>query len=216
MGIEQEPTVSKERLFTKTDILRTAGIPINPTTISRLQGQIDRDAHLTPQTNHKGHTIFSEADFISLVEFMRQKEKNSSFRVNLELAVLPDGSRITAAKTLHIRQVTEIVTKARGKQQAFSLEQIINVLNPTSKRSYKNKIARKKALDAITAYRKKIKPNGWVIDSITPRKDKEGWKNPQFWFRHENEVNGKTVRAFGIMEEKPTLTSSAEQKFPKD
>lgn len=311
MGIEQEPTVSKERFFTKTDIFKTAGIPINPTTTSRLQRQIDRDVGLAPQTNPKGHTIFSQADFNSLVEFMRLKEKNSSFRVNLESAILPDGSRIIAKKTLHIQQITKIVTEAREKKQTFSLEQIINALNPTPKRSYENKITRKKALDAITAYRKKIKLNGWAIDPITPRDDEEGWKNPQFWFRHENEplftplldaealtkgeillpngkrikveentlaskiirrailaqqnkthyldseisalmesrfhntkghkvnfavgsanrilkkhglrlvayeteVNGKIVRAFRIMEEKPTPTSSAEQKSLKD
>lgn len=181
MSIEQKPGVTPDHPRTIKDVVNATGM-----SSATALGQINRDTNLAPFTDPEGHVWLSEKDWQLVVQAIN--EKNISSRTDLESAILPDGSQITAKKTLHIQQLTEIVTQARERQQTFSLEQIINALDPTPKTSNKSKTdARKKALNAIRKYRIKIQSNGWVIDLIIPREDKEKWKNPQFWFRHKNE-----------------------------
>ena len=99
MGVEQEPTALGERLYTKAQIIKGAGIPNNPTARGKLERQINRDINIAPQTDSEGHDAFSQIDHDRIVEFLKGLgEENSSLRADLELAILPDSSQITAEK----------------------------------------------------------------------------------------------------------------------
>ncbi len=192
MSIEQKSGVISEHPgypYSVLDIEIATGIPHSRNSSGIVRRKIDGDARLTPFTDPLTERVFlSEADFQLVIESVKEGKENSSLRTNIESATLPDDKKITAGKKLHVQQITEIVTKARELKQAFSLEQIENVLDPTPKRSSISRAsARQKAVDTISAYRKKIELHGWTIDSIPLSKGSEEGTNRQFWFRRKDE-----------------------------